>query len=283
MSTRAFVTGVVTAAVLAGSVGHAERSWERIDISGAIHVMPWGINSRGAIVGSQTTADGTVAGFVMFEAAVRTITCDATATLATGISENNEIVGIQVAKTGHVRGFLWSPSGCSPLEMPGARATLPFGINGRSIVGTYVDSAGSRHGFSIDRRGSHAGAWTTIDVASHETLVLGVNPQGDVVGQYVQDNVGRPFALVRGTLTTTDLPPRGMALAINASGLVGGASITSDSSDPVGFVFSHRATELVSAGDGPTVVTGINGRGDAVGFVVTETGIRGLRALKDPR
>jgi uncharacterized membrane protein len=69
--------------------------------------------------------------------------------------------------------------------MPGATNTWADGVHGHGlIVGYYVDSTGTIHGF-MDRRGT----FTTIDVpGAASTQAIGVSDHGQIVGTF--DNHG---------------------------------------------------------------------------------------------
>lgn len=73
----------------------------------------------------------------------------------------------------------------STIDVPGAMATSPAGINaGGDISGAYVDAGGRVHGFILTD-----GVFTTIDYPNADhTQVNGIGPGGDVVGIWWNDD-----------------------------------------------------------------------------------------------
>ena len=66
------------------------------------------------------------------------------------------------------------------IAYPNATATTAWDINASGdVVGEYVDAAGGRHGFLLQRR-----EFTTIDFAGALTSARGISPGGDIVGVY---------------------------------------------------------------------------------------------------
>ena len=82
------------------------------------------------------------------------------------------------------------------IDIPGASATLPRGINPEGdIVGFYGVGAAFR-GFLL-----HQGIVTDIEVpGASATRPRSINPQGDIVGFYVAGGVTHGFLFVEGQL-----------------------------------------------------------------------------------
>lgn len=93
------------------------------------------------------------------------------------------------------------------IEVPGARSTIAFGINGRGdIVGSYVDASFRSHGFVL-----RDGAFTTIDYpGAANTDARGIGPNGEIVGGYRLP--GEPavnihgYLLAKGEFSRIDYP-----------------------------------------------------------------------------
>jgi hypothetical protein len=70
------------------------------------------------------------------------------------------------------------------IDVPGARATQPQGINaGGDISGLYVDASQHSHGFIL-----HDGAFTQVDYpGADNTTLRGIGPDGTVLGTYRND------------------------------------------------------------------------------------------------
>jgi hypothetical protein len=71
------------------------------------------------------------------------------------------------------------------IDVPGAVFTIANAINPRGdIVGFYVDSSNSTHGFLVSK-----GKFTTIDVpGANLTVAFRINPDGGIVGAYRTSN-----------------------------------------------------------------------------------------------
>ncbi len=197
---------------------------------------------------------------------------DPRATSLSGINDRGQIVGgtYEAGATPDAQGFfpidahravLRDARGrYSRIDIPGALITLAYDLNDRTeIVGQYIDGGsvpdaegrlpyGTIHGFV-----RHKGEVTTIDVPGASlTQPLGINSRGDVVGAYLEAVPGPdPYAHYEtGRLR--------------------------------GFVMRGRTfTPIDFPGGVGTKVSGINDRGEMVGYYDTDT-TRGF-ALRDGR
>ena len=99
------------------------------------------------------------------------------------------------------------PSDFFSIDYPGAVRTNAQGISpGGDIVGTYVDTSGNQHGFSLSN-----GKFTSLDYpGAASTFARGISPDGDIVGSYAvppedpQDIHG--FLLSQGTYSEVQFP-----------------------------------------------------------------------------
>src|SRR5439155_1019051 len=80
-------------------------------------------------------------------------------------------------------------------DVPGSTFTQIWDVNPRhEFVGTYVDNAGTRHGFVQVPDGS---APSVLDFpGAAATIAFGVNPAGVVVGQYTASGQTHGFVAV---------------------------------------------------------------------------------------
>jgi len=92
------------------------------------------------------------------------------------------------------------------VPVPGARGTIPFGMNGAGdVVGFFFDAQLAQHGFLWPAHGD----FTVIDgPGAFRTNAHGINAAGDVVGHYDVSTGDRRRGFLRdrsGTITTIDL------------------------------------------------------------------------------
>jgi hypothetical protein len=93
------------------------------------------------------------------------------------------------------------------VDYPGAVSTAAEGIGpGGEIVGLYVDTAGTMHGFLLS-----GGSFTSIDYpGAIATDARGISPGGDIVGSYTNAPGGLPdihgYLLSQGTFTEVQFP-----------------------------------------------------------------------------
>ena len=93
-----------------------------------------------------------------------------------------------------------------PFDVPEAISTGPRGINARgAIVGLYLDSSGTGHGFLLDQ-----GKYKTINFPGATlTNAVGINAQGDIVGRWTDtDGNVHGYLLRDGHFKTFDVPGR---------------------------------------------------------------------------
>jgi hypothetical protein len=158
------------------------------------------------------------------------------------------------------------------LDVPNAAATYAQGISGGNIVGYYLDTNGTFHGFLYN--GSN---YTTLDdpkAATGPGLNVGTFAQGidgtNVVGFYVgSDNMDHGFLFNGSSYTTLD-DPRGAGgttvFGISGPNIVGSYSDNAEFPDVQGFVYNGGTyTNL-----GALSAEGISG-GNIVGYYSPDT------------
>ena len=137
--------------------------------------------------------------------------------------------------------------------------------NSGQIVGYYLDSAGTSHGFLR----SAGGTFTTIDVpGAVTTTIASISNTGWIAGSYVPSccNVYRGFRLSPDGMTFVSMAVidgvNTMALGVNSNGEVMGKAGTS------GFVTTDGVTfaTFVAPNGEDTYPMGMNDRGDVVGY-----------------
>jgi probable HAF family extracellular repeat protein len=122
------------------------------------------------------------------------------------------------------------------------------------------------HGFLLDR-----GTFSTVDFpGSVFTELSGINPQGDIVGNYVDASLFRVHVLLLrlGSFTTIDFPGavNTFSASISPQGDIAGGYFNANS-PPHGYVLSHGAfTKVDFPGSIATLAFGVNSEGVVVGI-----------------
>jgi uncharacterized membrane protein len=202
-------------------------------------------------------------------------------TSATGINDHGQITGSSVDADGGIRGYLRDRRGrLTDIDVPGAVATAPAGINNRGqIVGRYYESAPIRgpearfRGFLLDGR-----KLTRIDVpGALQTQAVDINKRGEVVGEYVDaDGAFHGFVWRKGRFTTIDVPG---AAATSLTGINDHGEIVGVQGDPTnvhGFLLKRgRFTSFDAPGVPITLPMDINNRGQIAGVTLLDPDLTG--------
>jgi len=104
---------------------------------------------------------------------------------ATGINDFGDIVGWETTSTTTI-GFFERLAVYYTFAFPKAKETFALGINSADqVVGYYVDSSETKHGFILTNPKSGK-KWQTIDEpsAAHGTVVTGINDDDSICGYY---------------------------------------------------------------------------------------------------
>jgi len=145
-------------------------------------------------------------------------------------------------------------------DFPGSTNTQATAINpSGEIVGRYIDSNGSQHGFVL-----RDGAFSSVDIPGATfTDAAWVNARGDIVGGYADSRGGHAYVLRGGTFTTIDFPsPSPVCTAgfgiSNAGDVVGVAFVCNDFYHGHGYLFSGGQFTVIdvpgAVGTFPTMV-----------------------------
>jgi hypothetical protein len=146
-----------------------------------------GLNDHGLAVGFYTDGAGNNHGYELNlanDTFTELIPPGGSMVTAAGINDMNDVTGFYNDSLGNTVGFLYKMKTFTMIAYPGASATTPFGINEKDeIVGAYTDASGATHGFTLTNPLKKP-VWTTVDDPNGigETLINGVNDQGDLVG-----------------------------------------------------------------------------------------------------
>ena len=154
-SSEIITGGWVDEAFTAHGFVYEKGNFAHLDYPGALDTFPYGINSRGDIVGNWDTDQSTVGhGFLFSRGHIFSIDePDAVpdGTAATGINDSGEIVGSFIGEDGNSHGFLAEGSVFTTLDCAGTANTSVWGINAAGQIAGTCDVAGQRLGFIANR------------------------------------------------------------------------------------------------------------------------------------
>jgi hypothetical protein len=149
-----------------------------------------GVNNRGVAVGFYNDAAGAAHSYTYrivdgtFTPVALPVAADSVT--ATGINDHGDISGFYNAAN-VTTGFLLHDGHLEPISLGAGTNTQALGVNNNDrVVGSYLDTGGTMHGFNWSRS-RHA---VTVDApqGTGGTLVNGLNNTGQLVGFYIDAN-----------------------------------------------------------------------------------------------
>ncbi len=233
-----------------------------IDFPGAASTTPWGINTRGDIVGVYVNADKSTHGFVLSGGQSTTVDFPgATSSELYGINPAGDVVGVYTLDSRR-RSFLLKGAQFTAIDFPDAPSTETSAINARGdIVGFYVTADKVQHGYLLS-----GNQFNTINFpGAASTGPNGINPQGDITGAYSSAGVVHAFLLSDGDFTSFDLPGATYTntTGLNARGDIVGRYVAGGSSHAY-LLSGGQFSTFDFPGATFTGATGINQRGDTI-------------------
>ena len=246
--------GVIAGYFGSGATGHPNKgyvlrspygqaSYTNENFPGSAQTQVTGINNKGFTSGFWVNGKGTNHGFIEWNGVFTSYNDPHTPHLAgsvnqlLGINNNGVAVGFYNDAKGHSHAYEVNQATrvFTAIHIPGAVSAAATGINnGGDIVGFATDAAGNTTSWLL-----HSGHLTTFQFpGGSNTTAFGVNSHDAVVGSY-----------------------------LDGSGVMHGFVLSS----PLGPV-SHWQRIDDPNGIGSTVVNGINGAGDLVGFYTDAAG-----------
>jgi uncharacterized membrane protein len=122
------------------------------------------------------------------------------------VNDRGEVVGAYRDASRQFHGFLLSGGEFKPVEFPGARGTLPFGLNSRGdVTGMYFLPGDEKHyGFVMT-----GGTFTSLDHSNPNDMscAMGVNDSGEAAGHIREANGAyRGYLWKDGKFTLVDVP-----------------------------------------------------------------------------
>jgi hypothetical protein len=223
---------------------YGQANYTNENFPGSTQTQVTGLNNQGDTSGFWVTANGTNHGFVEWNGVFSSYNDPKTPHMAgsvnqlLGINENGQAVGFynDAAGNSHAYQVNQATRVFTAIKIPGAVSAAATGINkGGYIVGTAKDAAGDTSSWLL----APGGQLTTYQFpGGSDTQAFGINPQKQIVGSYLDGN-----GVMHGFVLTNPQGPTSHWQSID---------------DPNGV--------------GSTVVNGINGAGDLVGFYTDAAG-----------
>jgi probable HAF family extracellular repeat protein len=211
-------------------------NYKSFNTPGATVTRVFGINDRGYVVGTDNSVPGRHAFLLSPKSYVALDpngVLGANPSFARGINNEGQIVGGYFDENGNEHGFIWRNDEVTVLDAPfeGSQGTQLNAINDSgTIVGVWVDAAFTAHGFVYRN-----GRFEHLDYpGALDTFPMGINPQGDIVGNWDTDQstVGHAFVFSRGRIFSFDVPgsapDASAANGINARGQIVGTYLDAD-------------------------------------------------------
>ena len=237
---------------------------------GTDYTYVYGINNKGAIVGTYNPNSTSQAAYILKSGVVTTIFYPGAAmTSGFGINDNQDIVGSYVPPGvgAPTFGFQYVNGVFTSLSFPGGSImTQAIGINRAGIVvGTYQDAKAVTHGFAYSN-----GKYTSITFpGATATFANTVSNKNVLAGGYTDTaNVEHGFTWSSGKFTVVDYPGAANTIVsqVNDNGVIAGTYYDSTFSTWTGFVYVNGTFQSVSDPLTPTQ-TAVNGISDGNVFV----------------
>lgn len=264
------VTCLLLCCCASAQVGYGYKLFEN---PGATITRVFGLNDHGQVVGADDSTPGRHA-FLLSKK--NYITLDSTGTLGThtsfarGVNNPGDVVGGYFDDEGNEHGFLTRKGVVTVLDVPfaGSLGTQLNAINDSGvIVGAWVDGAFTVHGFVYQ-----SGVFAHLDYpGSLDTFPFGINPQGEIVGNWDTDQstVGHGFVFTRGRMFSFDVPGAApdatAANGINTRGHIVGAYVDVNGGSHGFLAVGSSFTTLDCPGAIRTTAWGIDAAGQIAG------------------
>jgi uncharacterized membrane protein len=130
-------------------------NFSNLQYPGSRDTTPFGVNSKGEIVGNwDSDQSSTGHGFVFSAGHITSFDVPnaiPNGTAANGLNDSGQIVGTYVGRDGNFHGFVRDGSTFTTIDCPGAVATIAWGINTNGQIAGNCDIATQRRGFVANR------------------------------------------------------------------------------------------------------------------------------------
>jgi hypothetical protein len=212
--------------VFHGYVAEPNGTFATIDVPGAIATFGLGLNEHGDIVGTYTDATRQTHGFLQRNGAITVIDVpQGTFTAPIVINDKGQIAGFYETPDAGFHGFLLDQGVFTTLDHgPGTKGfalTEAFALNNEGMVGGEFFNPVTFRSFL--QRGTES---ENVDVPGQgDTIIDGINNQGDAVGTFDDFNLVQHGFLRTGSSFQTVDHPEGtftFPLGINSSGKIVG-------------------------------------------------------------
>jgi len=249
------------------SLAVAQGTYAQIDFPSAVMTEANGINRAGLIVGSYFDNTGQHGFLLQSGVYTRIDYPGAQASTAQGINDKGQIVGL-AEPIGYV--FDVNKQSFTPIQYPDALYTYPVAINNAGAIAGYFQKANLIYqGFEQ----VNLDFTEIIPRGSTGTFVNGISSDGRLVGYANINNNYLNFSSSQGKFRTISIPGATgpFVLGTNPEGtaFVG----YYDQFAAIGFVYRNRVFQALSfPGSIITAASGINAKGEVVGYFIDSSG-----------
>jgi len=259
-------------------------SYQMIDLEtlGGFYSGVSGINNRGQVAGTSTTADGFAHGYVWEQGAMQDLgTLGGTLTYVAGINDAGQLTGESFAPDGNSHGFLWEGGVMTDLGTLGGWSSTPTAINASGqVTGQSVTPEGLIHTFLWENG-------TMLDIGTlggTRAFPADINEAGQIVGtSETSTGVYHAFRWQQGEMldigaSLGDLVT--LAVAVNENGQVILSTPTAETDVQRSFLWDDRGVREILPVPGYARVDAValNDQGQVVG-IARNTGLPDLGFL----
>jgi len=235
------------------------------ELPGSEHCFAVDVNERGQVLGYCYCTDGRTAGFLWNAGTMVDLgSLGGSVTYPSALNELGQVAGSSTTASGSTRGFFWQNGSMTSVGTLGGDYSGAHGLNNRGqVIGLSVTATGAQRSYLWEN-----GSMTELATLGGDYGVAqAINDAGQIIGNSrTAAGLGRGFLWQQGALTELDTLPgdsfsqvsvlNGTGLVLGMSGVIYGAPC----------YWQDGVVGALPSLGGTTYLTGVNERGQAVGW-----------------